>query len=154
MRSHLRICGKLKCGTCGKIYKGTQGLERHLAIKQGYHCPTPEAEEILRHIRRKSQFQNSENIPESRKSRVGKRTILPKPTETFTVSTQTEKMDQSVQVDNSSPIYTACNNNPDIRTCGTQIQHTETMWEGMVLLLRIISPNVEIIFKIFTKFFC
>ena len=51
LRSHLKFCGKLTC-TCGKSFRGTQGLERH--VKKIGHAPTPLAHEILAKVKRKS----------------------------------------------------------------------------------------------------
>lgn len=133
MRSHLRICGKLKCESCGKIYKGTQGLERHLSIKKGFHRASNEAEEILRHIRRKPQ--RARHPPRHPTERF----LLPKvpvSVRTTSASTQTERVDQGTQVeiytDVEEDLYTShCNNNPTLKSdsaCSSQMHQTD-MWE-------------------------
>jgi hypothetical protein len=94
LKSHLKICGKLKCETCGSSYKGTQGLEKHILLKKGFHQPTAEAAEILR-------LKRSRTLPKMAPS-CGtvnrRRRLLPKAAEVATVATQTERNDQATQV--------------------------------------------------------
>jgi hypothetical protein len=91
----------LKCETCGKIYKGTQGLERHLSLKKGFHIPSKEAVEILNRIRRKSA---KTPIQKFQTWRPSKQKILPKPPTEISVATQTENFQNFQTIETMTPL--------------------------------------------------